>query len=247
MRVAPRTHLVASGGIVGFELTDFFDCSVWLVDTGDGYALFDSGSGRDLDGLLRVLADDGLDASAVRHLFLTHAHADHSGGASHIHERLRPRIHAGRGTADILAQNDDRLISLDKARKGGFYPADYVWQAAPVDRVLADLESVTIGDCTITTYETPGHSDDHVSFIVECEGRRSLITGDALFAGPRITLQDVPDSNVSKSLETIRRLGTLEFDAFLPGHGLFTVRNGRKHVDQAMAYANRLVPPPNLL
>ncbi len=247
MRIAPRLHLVASGSAVGFDLTDAFDCNAWLIETPDGHILFDTGAGRDLDAIFAILRADGIDPAAVRHVFLTHAHADHSGGAFGIVERLRPRLLCGEATAAILAQDDDRLIHLDRARQSGMYPADYVWRAPAVDQVLADGEAVTIADCTVTAIATPGHCDDHLSFLVDMAGTGVLITGDALFAGPRVVLQDIPDCSVPLTLRSIRRLSTLEFDTFLPGHGLFAIRNGRAHVDRAMTYVERMVPPPNLI
>jgi glyoxylase-like metal-dependent hydrolase (beta-lactamase superfamily II) len=102
------------------------------------------------------------------------------------------------------------------------------------------------GAVTVTLYETPGHSDDHCCYLVETAGVRSLVAGDALFAGGRVILQDIEDCSVSNTLASIRVLADLDFEQFLPGHGRFSLRNGKRHVEAAMPYVEAGAPPPQL-
>src|SRR5579875_2234545 len=119
MRIAPGIHLVASGAL-GVDLTDPLDCNVWLVDSGEGLVLFDAGAGRDIAALLAAVRQDGFDPSRITHLFLTHGHADHSGGAAPLADRLPGlSIHCGAATAALLAQGQEAAISLDLARTAG--------------------------------------------------------------------------------------------------------------------------------
>jgi hydroxyacylglutathione hydrolase len=41
-------------------------------------------------------------------------------------------------------------------------------------------------------------------------------------------------------------LADLEFDMLFPGHGLWSLADGRRHVREAMSFVNRLLLPPNL-
>jgi hydroxyacylglutathione hydrolase len=245
MRISKHIHLAASGA-AGFSLTDALDCNTWLIDTGDGLALFDTGAGRDIGALLAEVEAGGLDAAELRHIFLTHAHADHSGGACALLERLPGvTLHAGRETADRMASNDENRISLDRARHLGVYPSDYRWRGVTVGNVLGDAEGIEIGRARIQLIATPGHSDDHCAFLVRIDDSASLIAGDAVFAGGKIILQDIPDCSVAASLDSIRRLASLEFESFLPGHGVFSVQNGMRHVAKGRDYADTgLAPPP---
>lgn len=245
MHIEPNLYLIGSGRM-GFDLTDPFDCNIFLLDSGDGYVIFDSGAGMDIDQILRVCHQDGLDPAQIRHLFLTHAHADHAGGAADFRERMVPTIYAGAETAHIVRSGDAAAVSLDAARDGGMYPADYVYRACAVDHVLADEETVTVGNLAIQAIATPGHSHDHVSYLVTMGGNRHLLGGDVLFFGGRIILQNTYDCSVPQSIASIQRLQTLEFDALLAGHLNFSLRNGKRHVDAACAIIDQMGCPPGI-
>ncbi len=246
MRVSSTIHLVASGA-AGVSLTDALDCNAWLIETGDGLVLFDTGAGRDIGMLLAEIAAGGLNPQDLRHVFLTHAHADHSGGAAELLERLPAGIvmHAGQETAARMASSDERRISLDTARRLGVYPSDYRWRGAVIDDVLRAEDVVRIGETSIRLLETPGHSDDHCSFLVESGASLILLTGDAVFAGGKVILQDIPDCSVSKTLNSLRLLAGLSFETFLPGHGVFALRDGGRHARRGREFADSGLAPPS--
>jgi glyoxylase-like metal-dependent hydrolase (beta-lactamase superfamily II) len=246
MRIDRELCLALSGG-GGFDLTDNFDCNVFLVAAGDAWLMFDAGSGRSPERALEVLAGDGIDPRRIRHLFLTHGHADHSGGAAHWREALGLEVHATPATAAMVSAGDEAAISVDVARRAGVYPADYAYRSCAIDDVLAIDRPLAINGVTVRAIASPGHSHDHVSYLVETPDRRMLIAGDALFHGGKVAIQNIYDCDIAAICETVRRLAGIDYDALLPGHLNFSLRNGRRHADAALAHVAALRCPPSII
>jgi glyoxylase-like metal-dependent hydrolase (beta-lactamase superfamily II) len=236
---------MSGGG--GFDLTDSYDCNVFLIAAGDEWLMFDAGSGRSPELALEVLAGDGIDPRQITHLFLTHGHADHSGGAAHWREALGLRVNAAAATAAMLSAGDEVALSVDRARRAGVYPAVYVYQACPIDHVLELDRPVSINGVTVRVLGTPGHSHDHVSYLVETPERKLLVAGDALFHGGKVAIQDIVDCDIAAICESVRRLAAIDYDALLPGHLAFSLTNGRRHADAALAHVEALHCPPSII
>ncbi len=245
MKIAERVHIVGSGRL-GFDLTDAFDCHVYLLDGGDECALIDAGAGLAPDEIVARIGEDGLDAGRVRHLLLTHAHADHAGGAAALRDRLNLTVVASSATATMVRTGDEQAISLVAAKQAGAYPADYRFRACPVDVELADGAQYQVGDLMLEVVATPGHAAGQVTYVLRRDDRTSVFCGDTLFAGGRILLQDTWDCSVQESCRSIEKLAALDLDGFYPGHLTFAVQRGRRHVEAAMANIRQLLPPDQM-
>lgn len=245
MRLTPSLHQIL-GTHGGSVLSHATDCNAFGIETTAGLVLFDAGSGYDSALAITALGKAGFGAGPT-HLFLTHAHADHAGGTAALIKRYGTRVYAGEQTKGRLERADEAEIGLDKARRLNVYPSDYRTASVQGVRTLSDGAVIEIGGIVITAIETPGHSDDHVSYLVNSPGGTVLIAGDALFAGGLIILQDVWDSSVAKSCASIRRLSSHSFDVMLSGHGDPVLSNAKSHVDEAMSRINRLLPPRNFM
>ncbi len=245
MRITERIHLVGSGRM-GFDLTDAFDCHVYLIDGGDEYALIDSGAGRHPNQILDRVADDGLDPQRIRHILLTHAHADHAGGAAALRERLDVTVAASAEAAAMVRSGEEQAISLDVARRAGAYPEDYRFIACEVNRELAEGDRYRIGDLELEAIATPGHSSDQISYVLRRDGNTAIFSGDTLFEGGRILLQDIWNCSMQDACRSVEKLHALRIDGFYPGHRSFSVQRGLKHVEAAMHKIRQLLPPDQL-
>jgi hydroxyacylglutathione hydrolase len=79
------------------------------------------------------------------------------------------------------------------------------------DLVLADEDRVGVGSEEVQAVHTPGHSYDHLCFLVG----DSLFTGDHIMGGSSVVVEDM-----SAYLVSLRRLQTLRLGRLHPGHGL---------------------------
>jgi glyoxylase-like metal-dependent hydrolase (beta-lactamase superfamily II) len=248
LNLAPGLYLVGGGVIGGFGISRAADAHVYALVSDGELALIDCGIGtpESLDATVATIRADGLDPAAMRTIFVTHAHADHAGGAAAYRERFSARVVASTPVADILEAADEERSSLRAAQKIGIVPADFRMTACPVERRVDDGDVVAVGTLSVRAIATPGHAAGHTSWLVETAAGRLLFTGDALFALGRVLLQAVPDCDLAATASSIRTLAALEFDALLPGHGAIVLQGGPDHVAMAVADLDGLRLPRNL-
>lgn len=233
MQLTERIHLVGSG-TMGFDLTDAYDCHVFLLDGGDELALVDVGAGMGATAMLENVRQKGLEPERIRHIILTHAHVDHAGGAACMRALLgEPAVYVSRAVAGYVREGDEQGVSLDVAKKAGFYPADYVLEPCEVDVELAEGDEVRVGDLTVEVLDTPGHSDGHISLVLESDGRRCLFAGDVVFFGGTILLQNIHDCRLDSHIRSLRKLRELEVTTFLPGHLTLSLKGGQRQFERA--------------
>ena len=247
MRLSERIYLVGSGSL-GFDLTDPYDCHVYLLDGGDELALVDVGAGMGAEAILENVRRAGFDPRRIRHLILTHAHGDHAGGAARM-RRLTDgaAVYLSRDRARALREADEHAVSLDVAKKVGIYPPDYALEPCAVDVELADGGRIAVGDVTLEVLDTPGHADGHVSLLLEHGGRRSLFAGDVVFFGGRILLQAIHDCRLDAQIRSLRKLRELGVDALFPGHLTLSLENGQRHIERANEILDRLLIPEQIV
>ncbi|MBI3400774.1 MAG: MBL fold metallo-hydrolase [Acidobacteria bacterium] len=121
--------------------------SVWAVTTSAGIilvdAIFDYSVDDEVSGGLRTL---GLDPATIKYVVISHGHSDHSGGAKFLQDRYNAHV--------LLAAADWDL--LDKST-----------QTKPKrDMVATDGQKLTLGDTTLTLYNTPGHTMGTLSTLI---------------------------------------------------------------------------------
>jgi len=152
--------------------------AAYLVDTGDGPALFDCGPTTTIGALKAGLAEQGLALADVRHLLLSHIHLDHAGAAGTlVREHPGLQVHVSEIGAPHLV-DPSRLERSARRLYGDDF--DRLWgELAPVPSENVHV----VGDETLglATFPSPGHASHHVCYL-DRDG--TLYAGDA--AGVRI-------------------------------------------------------------
>jgi glyoxylase-like metal-dependent hydrolase (beta-lactamase superfamily II) len=247
MRLSERVYLVGSGSN-GFDLTDPYDCHVYLIDGGRELALIDAGAGMGAAGIIDNVERDGFDPARIRHLILTHGHGDHAGGAARIRKLLgEPTVYASGGIAGSLRRGDEKAISIDVAKEAGIYPLDYHFEPCPVDHELDEGATVEVGSLQLTILDTPGHSDGHLSVLLKDGGQTMLFAGDVIFFGGKILLQNIHDCRLDALITSLRKLRQLAVSALFPGHVTLSLRDGQRHIERANLILDRLLIPEQLI
>lgn len=156
--------------------------SAWVLRCGGEAALIETGPGSCLPALLSGLSELGLVPADIRHVFLTHIHLDHAGGAGwwaqqgaqlYVHAKGAPHlVDPGKLIDSASRIYGDQMQAL----WGGILPA-------PAERVtvMNEGDRVRVGDVEIEAWDTPGHARHHLAFVTE----GGCFAGDV--AGVRLT------------------------------------------------------------
>ncbi|MGZ8693671.1 MAG: MBL fold metallo-hydrolase [Gaiellaceae bacterium] len=247
MQLHEGIHLVGSGSM-GYGLSDAYDCHVFLIDGGTELALVDVGAGMGVERIVENIVRSGFDPKDVRTVILTHCHGDHAGGLARLCRALdRPVVVGSPITRERLESADEHAVGLDIAKTAGYYPSDYVLEPHAVDTEVGSGDRIEIGRLAIDVIDTPGHCDGHISLLLETGGTRSLFSGDAIFFGGNILLQNIPDCRLDAQIDTLRRLRSLEIDALIPSHLSFSLEGGQRHIERANDALDRMLIPNQLV
>jgi metallo-beta-lactamase class B len=123
--------------------------SSWALTTSQGIILIDTlypyNSEELILGGMRKL---GLDPRTIKYVLISHAHADHIGGAEVLQSRYGARIVMGGGDWDLVAK----------------HPGRYKTMAPKRDVVATDGMKISLGDTSVTIWLTPGHTPGTLSY-----------------------------------------------------------------------------------
>lgn len=145
----------------------------------------------------------------ITHIFVTHAHLDHSAGARALSEATgAPIFGYGPATAGRSAVME-RLVAQGFVGGGEGLDARF----AP-DAALKDGDEITTEEWSLRAIHTPGHFGGHLAFA----NGREVFCGDVVM-GWSSTLISPPDGDLSDYMRTLARLQALSPDRLLPAHG----------------------------
>lgn len=131
----------------------------------------------------------------------THAHADHLSAAGWLKKRTGARTACGRGICGVQ-ENFARVFNMKDL------PAD----GSAFDRLLDGGDTIELGGLTIQVMETPGHTGDSVTYVVE----NTAFIGDTLFSPKFGTARcDFPGGDAGALYDSIRALYELPRDTRL--------------------------------
>jgi glyoxylase-like metal-dependent hydrolase (beta-lactamase superfamily II) len=201
----------------------------------DGYrVLLDAGSGTDashmnlLDGLSRA----GLPPSGLTHILLTHAHIDHYGGLSKLHEITNAKIGVHELDVQTVAHHEARLALIGR-RLASFLAetglaeemceqvlslyrfSKLLYQSVPVDFTF---EAMDMRFGPFEFIHLPGHCPGHVAIRVD----DAVFCGDMVVGGvtPHLSPESInPYSGLDHYLESLARLRRWAKDARLVLNG----------------------------
>jgi glyoxylase-like metal-dependent hydrolase (beta-lactamase superfamily II) len=102
----------------------------------------------------------------------------------------------------------------------------------PGERGLADGETVSGGAFSLQVIHTPGHTADHVCFLLEPDG--FLFTGDTVL-GRGTSIVNPPEGDMAAYVASLQHLRRLGAQSIYPGHGP-VVFDATEKLDEYLAH-----------
>src|SRR5258708_15677025 len=125
--------------------------SSFLIATPQGHILIDSTYERNVPTIEKSVTQLGFKFSDIKILLGSHAHGDHQEGDAMVKQKTG---------AQVMAMAED-VPALKAIKPGG--------KEHPVDKVLHDGESVTLGGTTLIAHLTPGHTRGCTTWTLKAE------------------------------------------------------------------------------
>jgi glyoxylase-like metal-dependent hydrolase (beta-lactamase superfamily II) len=210
-RPAQDGQVLVSGAVL---VKDGYVNAFILPLGGNDLALIDCGNDVEAGPLKAALAKMGLDASAVKAIFLTHGHADHTGGCHNFPKAAVYALTADQPLAEGTGKSRGPLTQLLSTPKE---------KLTKVGHPLSDGESVAVGLSTVRAFAVPGHTAGSAAYLangVLYLGDSAGIATDGALAGAPWAFSDDVAQNHASLAQLAKRLAAekLEVKQLASGH-----------------------------
>lgn len=203
----------------------------YLLTSPEGHILIDGAMPQSADLIAASIRRLGFRVEDVELLLNNHAHLDHAGGLA--------RLKALSGASFVASAGDRPALE-----SGTISYRDEYWFFPPVgvDRVVADGETVRVGDLGLTAHLTPGHTKGCTSWttrVIEAGRPFDVILACSLTVAGQPLVGDAryPDA-AADFRATFQRLRGLGADIYLAFHdGQFGLDAKRRRLEAGDPFA----------
>lgn len=144
-RVAPHVYYVGNTWV-----------GAYLLDGGDELALIDTTVFEDVYQVIEGIWELGFDPRKIKNILLSHCHIDHSGGVNQIKSISGAAVWQSKEDTDFMTQP----ANLDLGDMFKMVPYQ-------VDANYDDDKPLKVGNLTVRTKLTPGHTPGTTTFFIE--------------------------------------------------------------------------------
>lgn len=146
--VAPRTYYVGNNWV-----------GAYLLATSDGLILIDTTMQPQVYLLFEAVRKLGFDPADIRLILISHMHYDHTGGVRALQEATGAKVMMSREDWDFMVARPDQV-----------FDCGYPFGSFEPDAFYSDDTPVVLGDRSIRTVLTPGHTPGTTSFFFDAGG-----------------------------------------------------------------------------
>ena len=208
----------------------------YLVETGTGFVLIDTGASNKRDALERELAGAGCRPGNLDLIVLTHGDFDHTGNAAYLRDKFGAKIAMHQDDSG-MAEHADMFWNRSSGNAIIRFLAPVLFRFRKANRFAPDLHVGEGFDLSEYGFDAqvlaiPGHSKGSIGILT---GGGDLFCGDLLENTNKPATNSIMDDSAACDA-SIEKLEGLEINIVYPGHGnpfpmeLFT--SSRQESDQ---------------
>jgi hydroxyacylglutathione hydrolase len=191
----------------------------YLVKTGTGYVLIDTGSSNQRAALEQALVNAGCQPGNLQLIVLTHGDFDHTGNAAYLHQKFNAPL-AMHPDDFSMIERGDMFASRSKANPVFKAIAPLMFRFGKANRVTPDLKLADGYDLAAygldaTVISLLGHSRGSIGLLTS-DG--DLFVGDLLENTKRPALNSIMDDRAAAQA-SLKKLKSLNVKTVYPGHG----------------------------
>ncbi|MEE2776012.1 MAG: MBL fold metallo-hydrolase [Acidobacteriota bacterium] len=122
--------------------------SCWVVETSEGLVLIDSLYGDFIEHAVAGIRSVGLDPADLKYVLVTHGHFDHNGGAAYFQREFGAQV---------------AMTAADWTMSESGSTGNFAYDVPNQDLVIADGDTLQVGDKEFRFFVTPGHTEGVLS------------------------------------------------------------------------------------
>ena len=191
----------------------------YLVETGTGYVLIDTGGSNKRSDLESKLKSEGCDPGNLKLIVLTHGDFDHIGNAAYLRTKFGAKIAMNKGDSGMAERGD-----MFWNRKSG---STLIKMIAPIlfrfgksnrfepDLYIEDGYNLSDYGFNATVLTIPGHSKGSIGILT---AGGDLLCGDLFDNTGKPVLNSIMD-DLTAANASVEKLKSFVINTVYPGHG----------------------------
>jgi glyoxylase-like metal-dependent hydrolase (beta-lactamase superfamily II) len=209
-KITNRLYQISLGAVNAFVIED------------NGLTLVDTGLPGSTEKIFAALREAGKDPADIKHIILTHLHADHSGNAADIKRQTNARVYAHHTDAQLLEQGiSGRPLTLTPGLVNKLIYQFVIKGPTTTVAPVTVEEKLSDGDIIpllggIQVVHTPGHSAGHMALLLPSEG--VLIAADLCSHVIGLAYSTLYEDR-TLGRQSILKTSNLPFETAVFGHG----------------------------
>lgn len=201
-------------------------------------AIIDTGHPNDCKNNYEIFKKGGFLLDEIDYILNTHSHGDHVGGNVYF-KKLNPGVKIFGSKYMYKYQSLRKNTGILKGSEDDF--DEYT-----IDVELNENDVIDLGNTKLIVYETPGHTDDSISFYLK--DKKYLFSGDVIYNKVITQVNYYKDFLVSleELITSYKKLEDIDTVYLFPGHGPF-IENVQDNIKSCLRKLERFKKNPEMI